>query len=420
MSPKKVVRAIRDHVGRAANELSFQAGDFFFVVVQVIYDDHPKFYEVINPKREYRGQVPRELFEDTEQLRQRATIKAAQDHVDIQPANAPYFVPGAVLPPQEPAKPAIPPPRAGNPDIIKPNEDGFYVPANAPPRAQNAAVNNPNYKPPVPNLAPAAAPLMSALKPPPADPYPQPTSPSQPSNASSARPPARLAVRSADRRPDGSWWYQIDSHASHPVSGPRTTLLRSHDELWSMHVALLNRHVDLAGRTPAPAPLRARCIPFLAAMDQEEDLRREGEVDVATLARGRRRMVALYLEGFVRLPAGVLESQVVRRFLQPRRGDVEGGTGPAAVPLGVDTADDDGWDGTVRVLVDVGREVLGLRVPDTILYEDLLYEVEELLGARIQGLDYLDECDVRVPLVGDDDLGLLLRTFGERAVFFPS
>jgi bud emergence protein 1 len=60
--PKQVIRAVVNHRAQSATELSFEKGDFFYVIKEV--NNGGSWFEVHNPATGSRGLVPRSLFED--------------------------------------------------------------------------------------------------------------------------------------------------------------------------------------------------------------------------------------------------------------------------------------------------------------------------------------------------------------------
>ncbi|KAL0949171.1 hypothetical protein HGRIS_009251 [Hohenbuehelia grisea] len=62
LPPQKVIRALSAHKPQAPQELSFQKGDFFYVLRDV--DAQGEYYEAHNPVSGARGLVPRAMFEE--------------------------------------------------------------------------------------------------------------------------------------------------------------------------------------------------------------------------------------------------------------------------------------------------------------------------------------------------------------------
>jgi bud emergence protein 1 len=60
--PKKVIRASADYRSTTALELSFNKGDFFYVIKEV--SDGGSWYEAHNPLTGSRGLVPRVMFDE--------------------------------------------------------------------------------------------------------------------------------------------------------------------------------------------------------------------------------------------------------------------------------------------------------------------------------------------------------------------
>lgn len=62
LPPQKVIRALNSHRSQAPPELSFQKGDFFYVVSDGV--EYGQYYEAHNPVTGARGLVPRQMFEE--------------------------------------------------------------------------------------------------------------------------------------------------------------------------------------------------------------------------------------------------------------------------------------------------------------------------------------------------------------------
>ncbi|KAJ1549587.1 hypothetical protein HK405_007412 [Cladochytrium tenue] len=65
---KMVVKAIKTHQARFPNDLSFEMGDFFYVVDE----SNEYYYEVVDTMYKIRGNVPKKLFEVLEKVSQRS------------------------------------------------------------------------------------------------------------------------------------------------------------------------------------------------------------------------------------------------------------------------------------------------------------------------------------------------------------
>ena len=64
LPPQKVIRALSTHRPRAAQELPFKKGDFFYVNGSVTGPDGQPWYEAHNPATGARGLVPCAMFEE--------------------------------------------------------------------------------------------------------------------------------------------------------------------------------------------------------------------------------------------------------------------------------------------------------------------------------------------------------------------
>jgi bud emergence protein 1 len=62
LPPQKVIRALSAYRPQAPQELSFQKGDFFYVIKDV--DIGGSWYEAHNPVSGARGLVPKAMFEE--------------------------------------------------------------------------------------------------------------------------------------------------------------------------------------------------------------------------------------------------------------------------------------------------------------------------------------------------------------------
>ncbi|KAJ3059505.1 bud emergence protein 1, partial [Podochytrium sp. JEL0797] len=74
--PAKIIKAMADYSAKAANELSFRCGDFFYVASE----SHPRLYEVVNPSSKARGHVPKVYFETLEKSLQMFMDQDEQIH----------------------------------------------------------------------------------------------------------------------------------------------------------------------------------------------------------------------------------------------------------------------------------------------------------------------------------------------------
>ncbi|KAJ3293474.1 bud emergence protein 1 [Blyttiomyces sp. JEL0837] len=153
----------------------------------------------------------------------------------------------------------------------------------------------------------------------------------------------------------------------------------------------------------------------------------------ANVMQLRRRDLDLYLQELVRIRGPIADSGILKRFflLRKEKGDVETPPSVDLSKLGfdqiggagvMDVIEGYGGDGSVKVRVSLGGKdgVIAFRVNDSIGFEDLLGIVEERVKARIQGLSYMDETNQLIPLMGDDDLGLLIRTNSQKLMFYPN
>ena len=73
--PKKVIKAERKYFAQKINEISFDVGEFFYV----IQDSNPLEYEVINPIAKTRGTVPRSHFSNLDKNRYSNTSEPGTD-----------------------------------------------------------------------------------------------------------------------------------------------------------------------------------------------------------------------------------------------------------------------------------------------------------------------------------------------------
>ncbi|KAJ3118876.1 bud emergence protein 1, partial [Physocladia obscura] len=458
--PSKIVKAIQNYRARNSTELSFSAGDFFYV-----FNEDPVFFEVSNPAEKVTGFVPKSHFQSLEKSAQR--FSADQRF-------APNQLPGnnmGRVPFQATARQELSPTNFQNGQSLRSSpssslrsEDSQYshrISRNPAPRIGNQLINIASRNPSANSRRPSIT-GKSPIRPPTALPAP-PQSITKPSISPDEgfKPPARSISRdhstkrmatnnntknidnntqqgptsieiplprspSQNRRShiqrqqhqhtmqiravriqshrqfnnDQRYFYKIDYIPMHPGT-IQNTIYRTHDDFWSLHVSLLNFFPVESGRGN-----QRRQIPFLHAPINSRD------VTAVAATRLQPRLEA-YLKDLIRLPEHILTSGAVVKFFSIHTAtttadlDIEN-SGDAFEENSV--VHDDGKMARVQIVPGGTAPDAILYVPKVVKYGELLDQVEKRLGNQIAGLDYKDESGFQLPLCDDFDLGLLMRT----------
>ncbi|KAJ3085819.1 bud emergence protein 1 [Quaeritorhiza haematococci] len=226
--------------------------------------------------------------------------------------------------------------------------------------------------------------------------HPRPTS----------RAPGRItsvSVQNVELKQDGQYHFTTEVRRD---DNTRHVLFRVYDDFWALQVALLNHFPVESGRKNSP-----RVIPFLPPPSRDT---------TPTILQQRQQQLDAYLSELVKLPHHIMDSFPVKRFFMLRKQDIE-----TSLDIGFDVSGTlmdliHGYNdsGQVKVKLCVGDEIVAWKVPDTVTYRHLLRDVEYKLNMRVPALAYKDECNMLIPLQGDSDLGLLIRTNSHKLVFY--
>ncbi|KAI8613199.1 hypothetical protein BC830DRAFT_1133364 [Chytriomyces sp. MP71] len=221
------------------------------------------------------------------------------------------------------------------------------------------------------------------------------------------------------------------------AQGTHCTILRTHEEFWALHVALLAHFPAESGRMMAHYGIpHARRIPFMPTPSDQYGAS-------GGLAALRRLQDALdvYLRMLVALPPQVSSSAVVAKFFHDLAGVVDapgavgstmmdglrggGGRGPWDDVDNESTEDETTvthLKGHVRmgVVLLERRAFTSFQIPRAVRHKELLVMITERMGAvpAVSGLEYEDESGVRVPLVDDSDLKLLILSRHDDLIFY--
>ncbi|KAJ3269608.1 bud emergence protein 1 [Terramyces sp. JEL0728] len=173
-------------------------------------------------------------------------------------------------------------------------------------------------------------------------------------------------------------------------------LKRNYDDFWALQVTLITRFPVEAGRGGEP-----RSIPFLAPP--------QGQM-TPQQAQQCRFDLHRYLSELVIIPEHVLDSEHVSKFFLVRAGDLNSS---AIDPIDVadtlmDLLEDYQHDTSITIKLVLGQEIIAWKEPKGFTFEDLIIESENRLGFSFESLYYYDEVNNMIPLCGDDDLALLL------------
>ncbi|KAI9328738.1 hypothetical protein BDR26DRAFT_808240 [Obelidium mucronatum] len=374
--PSKIIKAMSEYTAKTPSELSFVAGDFFYVVSE----SHPDFFEVVNPAAKLRGHVPRNYFESLEKAGQRFSAEQRSKRVEE------------------------------NRTYANPSPNGSYGSGSS---ANGRATGSPALRiPPSPDsyaTPPYGTPPRSAKSP-----GRSPEGLRSPSSQSTDI--QKILVPSHRQFQDIRYYYRI--HVQYSASRSEI-LYRTHDDFWALQVSLLNFFPTESGRSNN----RPRIIPFLPAPTLNAR-------DVsARVAQSLQKRLEKYLQELIFMPQHIQASAMWVKFFQVRRGsnvfDIEYPTQEdLEAPSGIESVTSLLNEYTVNestILVRIARggkanqstDLFAMEVAQDITFNELLDEVERRYGARIEGLDYFDESGFLVPMYGDSDLGVLVRTNSE-------
>ncbi|KAJ3026107.1 UNVERIFIED_CONTAM: bud emergence protein 1 [Siphonaria sp. JEL0065] len=207
-------------------------------------------------------------------------------------------------------------------------------------------------------------------------------------------------------------------------------LYRTHDDFWALQVSLLNFFPTESGRAsnnnnPSGASSSPRIIPFLPAPTLNAR-----DVSART-AQSLQKRLEKYLQELIHLPPHMQASATWHKFFSVRRGvdvydvefpsqeEMEGGIGMESVTSLLNEYSMNGDTILVRIAAPLSgngkdrqnqRDLFSMEVMQDISYDELLDEVERRYRGRIEGLDYFDESGYLLPLYGNTDLGVLVRT----------
>ncbi|KAJ3040369.1 bud emergence protein 1 [Rhizophlyctis rosea] len=392
LPPKKVVRSMMDYTAQFAQELSFKKGDFFYV----INEDSTSYYEVINPIARVRGLVPISCFENLDKVVAKANANNADYGDDSRPRTY------------------------GHPTLHSQSsddsQDGGY----------DDSRDYTRSAPPQPRTAPYIAPRGVSqhrrrpstegthphhhLSPPSAiNPHIShgPTSPTSPTGINQIPPRIIQAiVQNVEMRSDNQWHFTIEIKRD---DDSRSVIFRVYDDFWACHVALLNHFPSHSGRSQS----QPRIIPFLQPPTRDV---------TPALAQQRRTALDIYLNELLSLPHPISDSFILTRFFMPRKGDIETPTSvvfdPSTTLMDLISDYKDQDHSSVKIKLSLGEEMVAWKVDDGISYVELLEEVEDKIGAQVEGLAYKDEIGELIELKGNRDLGLLIRTNPQKLIFY--
>ncbi|KAJ1530122.1 bud emergence protein 1, partial [Nowakowskiella sp. JEL0078] len=370
LPPKKVVRAMMDYSAQTQQELSFAAGDFFYV----LNDRDEWYYEAINPLQRIRGLVPTTHFELLEKVDRTKNIQPInttginQDDRSIYSGSEEKSQRGSTL--SIPTSPYSAKQRPGS---------GL------------SDLRDPEYHMPFPGYAftnqQGSEPMI----------------PKEDRSIHSA------TIQNHEVR-GGMSHFTLEIRRPNHI---KHVLFRNFDDFWSLHISLLNHFPDESGRKESP-----RIIPFLYS---PADLPIGSDVISSPgFNQQRTQQLNVYLEEIIKLPTLLIESIPMKRFFLLRNQDVE-----TIIDINFDVSATlidliSGYneDELVKVKVCLDSEIIVWKIPDTILYEEFIEEIEDKFDIRLRRISYKDESNAFLPLRGDEDLQLLLRTYGNKAQFF--
>ncbi|KXN86294.1 Protein scd2/ral3 [Leucoagaricus sp. SymC.cos] len=436
LPPQKVIRALNPHRSQAPQELSFQKGDFFYVISDG--EDRGQWYEAHNPVTGARGLVPRDMFEEfskntptrTSQLGLKGPISNSRAAPSLVTPKSQVFYAivqhdfQAERPDELDAKRgdaitvvaqsnrewlvAKPIGRLGRPGLIPVSFVEIHDPSTGKPITDVEALMDRGELPKVEDWKKAMLSYKQSSIPlgvlehtnkgPVNDSSfnPQPISPVQ--NAPSYHPFSTQAPPrppTPELLPEGlllnadvvsfhyemeEYWFRIDA-LYQPYQQPgdsqlpparQLILFRVYNDFYDFQVSLLDAFPREGGRHP-PHP---RILPFMPGPAEDVD---------DALTATRRMELDTYIHGLCDLPSCgaryILEHQIVREFLSLKPGDVENEVEPRAQELAalldadINTLHDDSTVMDDSYDREIMNKMGGLRVGDE----------------RSEGLDYGEE-----------------------------
>ncbi|KAJ3129382.1 bud emergence protein 1 [Nowakowskiella sp. JEL0407] len=408
LPPKKVIRALMGYTAQAPLELTFSAGDFFYV----INETNEWFYEVINPLQKLRGLVPKTHFDTFEK---RDPLKKSTQNE----------TPSINVSDSHPPGQNHQPPAHQNDDnerylsVYSSKSGGSRRTSNGmTPRSSyhggNSSTSRTN-----------SGSGMSDLK----DPEKEITFIGKSTGSGATRshdhstdaPLTPNSIRSSQIISANIQTHEIRSgYSIYAIEvlkddGLKQVLHRTYEDFWGLHISLLNHFPDEAGRKS-----HSRIIPFLSPPDPPS---KAGEI--RNLSPGyvqtQQHQLNIYLEELIKLSVSLLESQPAKRFFTLRNRDTQelGDPDFDVSETLIDMISDYKEDGLVEIKVSTfGGDTLVWKVPDTISFDDFIADVDKKFKYRFRMIVYKDESGELVPLRGDEDLRLLLRTFATKTCFY--
>ncbi|KAJ3202833.1 bud emergence protein 1 [Entophlyctis luteolus] len=417
--PMKIVKAAVSHTAVNFNELSYQVGDFFYVL-----RENPTFYEVSNPLTQVVGFVAKSHFVSLEKSAQTFSDNdaifggpkhgfAEQADLNLSPPLRTYSemsskerpsrsrsekvlnhelsaatsvrAGNVTSPLANEAKPDFTPPKRGvSRSRERTNRSNNDLRQNAP--------KSPDY--PLPQVQ-HQSPQMLSL----------------PSKIKYLRIQSHLLFPS-----DPHYYYKIEFAFERP-GNVRNTIYRTHEDFWSLQVSLLSFFPAESGRQKGSQ----RLIPFLPLLPQGGTVSGEEAVHL-------QKRFECYLRELLHSPLPVISSGAVARFFTLRNfagvvadvaniaDDVE--DMPAVSVLSMLNDYDD--EHVVKIkLAPANTSILEIEFLRDSGFQELLDIVAIRLGKPVQGLTYKDELGMFLSLVGDRDLKLLMETFADDVIFFP-
>ncbi|KAI8804431.1 hypothetical protein BJ742DRAFT_682138 [Cladochytrium replicatum] len=379
--PSKVVRAIASYRAMKNGELSFNSGEFFYV----INDSHPRFLDVINPQTKQRGIVPVDFFEILDRADPPPIAQSPRynNHDDDR-----RYMNGGRDPA---ARDAVSPPRSGYPDIVPPSPsqrhlDDRYLRSPSP--VKTAGDRSQFLQPP--SSPPSNAPIVS------------------------------VAIQAYERRQDGHYLFTLEVKREDQA---RSLLFRVYDDIYILHISLLTHFPSESGRSDSVS--EPRIIPLL-----------QPPVPSASLnPNSLRQLVShlnVYFEELLHLPPHMLNSAPMKRFfvLRPAPAAINNGRADIETPLDeqmdvsatlIDMIHDYTDEGLIPIKVSFQNDNWVWKVFDSVGYQEFIEDIEKRLGMRrnaVRKVQYRDETGALVRLKGDLDLRILLRTSYSRLCFF--
>jgi Variant SH3 domain/PX domain len=367
LPPKKIIKATKSYKASKPGELSFQTGDFFYVI-----HDKPQeqVYEVINPVEKKRGLVKYKYFANVAKnanetgARSRGGQEKEKERKDMYDdyAASEYY----------------------EDEYFRDDRDARYDDRDD--RYDDSRYYDRDDRYDDRDYASHREDKSRGKKQEPFSKNLQSTTPKKSSTTLDS-----CLVSSCTVQKD-RWYFII--HAKYS-SGQMDILKRSYDDIWALQVTLLSRFPSESGRNN-----QSRLIPFLQPPEKGIKMNQQSQT---------KQDLNRYFRDLLFLPPSILQSTYFLKFFNAKVGDLKNTS--LSTDVGdtlLDLLDDIEDSPMISCKVVLGDEVISWVEEPGLDFDELMFQVEDRLGFQIERLLYLDEIDNMTELYGDEDLRLLI------------